>query len=291
MKTETFFRQQKKYKVNPYYLRYFLKEFWFIPSDILQRGMEANIWSRCIFKSPILDIGIGNGKLTNFLFKDHPQIDVGIDIEESGLEMAKELKMSNGKKRYKKVLWANAEKMPFKDESFRTVISNSTFEHIDKDLKAVAEVGRVLKKDGLFFLTVPSEYLQKWILEYEEKKKGKFGKKQLEIFNKRTQHYHYRPMSDWERSFKKNNLELVFYKYYFQRDVALYWYKLFTFFTRNIGKRELWSLIGHSKFTPFIPKRLTKIVLEKKILKGAYNDGFFVDSDEGAQLFMVLKKV
>lgn len=290
MKTDIFFKQQKKYKVNPFYLRYFINEFWFIPSDILQRGMEANIWSRCVFKAPILDVGIGNGKLTNFLFKNHPQIDFGIDIEKSGLGMAKKLEMAKGKKRYNKVIWANAEEMPFKDASFHTVISNSTFEHISKDLKAVNEVARVLKKDGLFFLTVPSEYLQEWISEYEKENDNNHAYDKVAAFNNRTAHLHYRSLSTWKKQFKKNDMELVFYKYYFPKKIALYWYKMFRVCTYSIQKRELWSYIGHSKMTKLLPKALIKRLLKEKVLRNAYKQGFFTEREKGAQLFMIAKK-
>lgn len=47
---------------------------------------------------------------------------------------------------YKKIVAGNATDLPFKDQTFKTVISNSTFEHISADKKAVSEVGRVLKK-------------------------------------------------------------------------------------------------------------------------------------------------
>jgi ubiquinone/menaquinone biosynthesis C-methylase UbiE len=252
--------------------------------------MEANIWNLCKFETPILDIGIGNGKLTNLLFRGHPQIEVGIDIEESGLEMARALEMSKGKKRYKKVMHANAEKMPFKDRTFNTVVSNSTFEHIDNDLKAVSEVARVLKKGGLFFLTLPSEYLPQWILEYEKMKDSNKAEEQLEKFNKRTVHLHYRSVDYWSNYFKKNNMKLVFNRYYFPKNVALYWYKIVKIFIHQINNRELWSYLGHSKLTKVLPKKVIINLLEKRILKNAYNHGFFTNSELGGQMFMVAKK-
>lgn len=291
MKVDTFFKRQKKYKPNFHYLHYFINEFWFIPSDILQRGMEINIWSRCIFNAPILEIGIGDGKISHVILKNHDQIDVGIDIEESGLETARAIEISKGKKRYKKVLMADAEKMLFKDATFRTVISNSTFEHINKDTKAVAEVSRILKKGGLFFLTVPSKNLEKWILEYEAQRDSSQAKENIEKFNSRTQHHHYRTLAEWKRILDKNDLELVFYNYYFPKKVALYWYKIFKFFTSRIGKREVWSLIGDSRLTPLLPRSLIKKILELRVLSDAYSSGFFVSSGEGAQLFMVAKKI
>jgi ubiquinone/menaquinone biosynthesis C-methylase UbiE len=274
----------KKYKVKKSYLTHFLKEFWFIPPDVLQRGIEANVWDLCEFKKPILDVGIGNGRMSNFIFRNSPRIDIGIDSEESGLESARKTK------KYRKVMHTNAENMPFDDASFNTVVSNSTFEHITDDAKAISEVARVLKKNGLFFITVPSEYLQKWILEFEEKENKIQAQKNLIKFNRRANHLHYRMLSEWKRNFNKNNLEIVLYRYYFPKKIALFWYKLFKWFTRKLGKREAWSIIGDSKITKFIPKDMVINYLKNKTLKNAYENGFFVNSGVGAQLFMIIRK-
>lgn len=277
-------RIAKKYKVKIHYLTHFLNEYWFVPSDVLQRGIEANIWGLCKFKRPILDIGIGNGKVGDYIFKNIPRIDVGIDTDKSGLESAKKTR------KYKKVLCANAENMPFPDCSFNTVVSNSAFEHIINDLKATSEVARILRKDGLFFTTVPSEYLREWILEYEKKKNITNSQDNLTKFNRRTNHLHYRSINDWEHYFKINNLEIIFYKYYFPKKVALFWYKLFKRLTYKLGKREIWSIIGNSKITKFIPKDMVTNYLKNTGLGEAYNSGFFMDSGVGAQLFMIVKK-
>lgn len=279
-----YIKKVKKYKVKESYLDYFLKEYWFVPSDVLQRSVEANAWDLCKFKRPILDIGVGNGKMSNFIFRNIPRIDIGIDTDESGLDSARK----TGK--YLKILRANAENMPFEDASFSSVVSNSTFEHITNDLKAVSETARVLKKDGLFFTTVPSEYLQKWILEYENSENKEKSQENLRKFNKRANHLHYRSLNAWRKYFKKNNLEIIFYKYYFPKEVALFWYKLFKKFTFKLAGREVWSIVGHSKITKFIPKNKT-INFLRNVLENNYRRGFFTDSEVGAQLFIIAKKM
>ncbi len=279
-----YFKQEKKYTVKQTYLQDFLDEFWFIPSDVLQRAMEANIWDLCRFTPPVLEIGIGNGKISEYLFKKHPVIDVGIDIDDSQFAHARDTR------KYKKVLRVNAEKMPFKDASFSTVVSNSTFEHIENDKKAVPEVARVLKKNGMFFLTIPSEFLQKWILELEEKSDKQNAKKTLNTFNERIYHLHYRSFSEWEKIFKEAGMPIVFTRYYFPKKVALLWYKLFKIFTYDIKGRELWSYLGHSKITKFLPKKTIIFFLQNFILKKPYTEGFF-QNIEGGQLFIIAKKV
>ena len=280
-----YIKKTKRYKVKESYLTHFLKEYWFIPSDVLQRGIEANIWDLCRFQHPVLDIGVGNGKMSAFIFRNHPEFDVGIDLDTSGLENARTTK------KYKKILHADAQNLPFKDASFNTIVSNSTFEHIVADIKAVSEVSRVLKNDGLFFITVPSEYMKKWILEYEEKKNMVQSQGNLIKFNERANHLHYRSLSDWKKCLKKNSLEMVFCKYYFPKKIAILWYKLFKKFTYRLGNREVWSIISDSRITKFIPKDIVINYLKNKILKNAYENGFFIDSGIGAQLFMIAKKI
>lgn len=140
-----FIKKSNTYKPKNIYFKLFIDKFWFIPSDVLQRSLEASIWDLCKFKHPILDIGIGNGEITPLIFKNIKQIDVGIDIEVSGLDQA----MKTG--RYKLVFGEDAAKMKLKNSMFNTVVSNSTFEHIEHDLEAISEVSRVLKKMDIFF--------------------------------------------------------------------------------------------------------------------------------------------
>lgn len=280
-----YFRQENKYKVNEDYLSYFLKKYWFSPSDVLQRGIEANIWNLCQFKNPVLDIGVGNGEMSLSIFKNHGQLDVGIDLDENGLESAKKTK------KYKKIIHADAQNLPFKNASFNTVVSNSTFEHIENDLKAVSEVARVLKKKGLFFITIPSEFLQKWVLENEKKINKAKSQQNLIRFNSRANHLHYRSLSRWKECFKKYDLKIIFHKYYFSKKTAILWYEIFKKFTYKLGNREVWSILGDSKITKFLPKGMIIELLQNRILKNSYNNGFFIDSGDGAQLFMIAKKI
>nr|MBI5456070.1 class I SAM-dependent methyltransferase [Candidatus Levybacteria bacterium] len=275
-----FIKESKKYKPKDIYFKLFINKFWFIPSDVLQRSIEASIWDLCKFKHPILDIGIGNGAITPIIFKNIKKIDVGIDIEPSGLDNA----IKTGK--YKKVLCEDAAKMGLKSSLFNTVISNSTFEHIEKDLVAVSEVSRVLKKNGLFFFTVPSNFLPKWVLELEENNPIQ----KLNKFNKRANHLHYRSISEWNKVFNDDGMKIEFYKFYYPKNVAMFWYKMFKFFTYKLNNKEIWSYIGYSKVSKLIPKNIFKY-FEEKILWKSFRKGFLSDSNEGAMLFMVVKKL
>ena len=267
------------------FLSSLLKEYWFATQDVLLRSIEANIWEKCIFEHPVLDIGIGDGGISRFLYSDKRKIDIGIDLNEAGLEKARETGM------YDKVIAASAEHMPFKDASFNTVISNSTFEHIIHDTKAVVEVGRVLKKGGYFFLTVPSAFLPKFIVLLEGGKANPKAKKTLTAFNKRLSHFHYRTLSAWKSILAKNKLNIVFSAYYYPLSTTVVWYRLFKFSTTKIAGKELWSYLGHSKMRKIIPEKLVIFLLKNYILASAYKKGYFTHGEVGSMLFFVAQKV
>lgn len=57
------------------------------------------------------------------------------------------------------------EAMPFPDRSFGVVIANHVLEHVEDDLRAMREVRRVIKDDGVAILSVP--IVQGWDRTYE----------------------------------------------------------------------------------------------------------------------------
>ena len=92
-------------------------------------------------KKPILDLGSGTGLLREFLHVKKGFI--GIDIS---YEM---LKQASGAR-----VQGDIEKLPFKDNSLSTVLSFTALQNLESADKMLAEVHRVLKKNGIFVLTV-----------------------------------------------------------------------------------------------------------------------------------------
>lgn len=101
----------------------------------------------------ILDIGCGYGWCElNFLKRGAKNI-VGAEIAEEDLLTIKK----NIIDERVSVVVASAIDLPFPDESFDTVVSWEVIEHIPKgtEEKMFAEVHRVLKKGGAFYLSTP----------------------------------------------------------------------------------------------------------------------------------------
>jgi malonyl-CoA O-methyltransferase len=88
---------------------------------------------------PVLDVGCGTGSLLkNLKF-------FGLDIS---LEMAKSCS------RFGTCICADAENIPFRDESFPTVFSNFSLQWTNLNF-SFREISRVLKEGGFFFLSIP----------------------------------------------------------------------------------------------------------------------------------------
>lgn len=120
-------------------------------SHALWRSVEAQELEKHELKKPVLDIGCGFGEFGGVFFSS--QVEVGIDLDQK--EILKAAKTG----KYQKTVVADARKLPFKDESFNTVISISTLEHIPNNFKVFKEAYRVLRPGGHFIFTVPTQKL------------------------------------------------------------------------------------------------------------------------------------
>ena len=251
-----------------------IDRFWFSPQDIIFRSIEAKIWADQQFKRPVLDIGCGDGGISEIVFSHQVPLDVGIDNNQLVIAQAKSRKI------YKRVLLADATQLPFKANTFTTVISNSTFEHIRNDAKAVAEVSRVLRKGGKFIFTVPLPQFEKMIL--------KLGTKNaLQSINSRLSHFHYRNLREWKKLLAARKMSVVEHKYYFPSVVIGKWNRLFSIFTyRLFNKRELWSYLSDPRFEPFFPKTVLKSLWHYYLHVG----DVYAHPQDACWLFIVARK-
>ena len=119
----------------------------------------------------VLDVGCGTGAVLDFL-KNFGFDAAGIDMSSEALKYcrAKNLKAHYGM----------ADKIDFPDNSFDIIFALDVLEHLDDDIGAVAEVYRVLKKDGLFIATVPAHnflwsYHDEALHHKRRYSKGEFG--------------------------------------------------------------------------------------------------------------------
>ena len=88
----------------------------------LYRVLECQILASQSFERPLLDIGCGDGVLARVLFDD--PIDLGIDPD------ADEIAKARATGSFRELIVCPGDRVPKPGESFRTVLSNSTLEHI-----------------------------------------------------------------------------------------------------------------------------------------------------------------
>lgn len=172
-------------------------------SHALWRSVEALSFSQIGVKHPVLDLGCGFGEFAGVVFN---QIEMGIDINQKELGKALE------GKRYKKVKWADARKLPFKDESYSTVISVSVLEHIEGAEKVIFEVSRVLKKGGIFAFSVPTPKLYDNLIGTQALNflgLKKLADKYYELHCRAFKHANLRPASWWAKHLRKVGFEIV----------------------------------------------------------------------------------
>lgn len=115
----------------------------------LWRSVEAKHLGKVYLKRPVLDIGCGFGEFA-VAFADEP-IDMGIDLS------AWDLFAASKTKKYKNLILGDARDMPFADNSYATIFSISTLEHIENSDTVLKEAYRVLKPGGMLFLTLETD--------------------------------------------------------------------------------------------------------------------------------------
>jgi ubiquinone/menaquinone biosynthesis C-methylase UbiE len=262
---------RKKSKIN--ILAKFINLMWFVPSDVLQRSTEAFIWSKQKLKAPILEVGTGDGKISEMLF-EQTRIDYGIDIDAKSIKRAKKSKL------YKNVIAADVNKLPFKVNSFNAVVANSTLEHFANDKKALKEISRVTKINGHLFFTVPTKRFSDFIL-------NNFSQHSLSDLNKRLDHRNYHSLSQWGKKLMINNFKIVEHKYYLNKDQTRLWYKFFRLSTFKIRGKEVWSYLHSSRFSNFVPEKIIKLILTR-ILISRYK---YALNDQGLFIFIKAQKI
>jgi len=96
----------------------------------------------------LLDVGCGMGYFSDFFARRGGDI-IGLDPDYNSIHYLK------GKPGQHFAV-GNAERLPFKSNSFDLILCTEVLEHIEKDGEAVAEIARVGKEGSSVLVTVPS---------------------------------------------------------------------------------------------------------------------------------------
>ncbi|MBM3127263.1 MAG: class I SAM-dependent methyltransferase [Chloroflexi bacterium] len=156
-----------------------------IPSfRALLRAIEARKIAALDLPRPILDLGCGDGHFAQATFT--APLDAGIDPSPQAIAEA----ARRGMHRELRVADSNA--MPFADETFATVLSNSVVEHIPDIDATLRETQRVLKPGGLFVFTTPSHHFAEFLFfadVFRALGLKRFSRAYENYFNRISRHY------------------------------------------------------------------------------------------------------
>ncbi len=191
------------------YFRKYLRE---APiSQALWRSIECRCYSQLPLRRPLLDIGTGDGTFASLFFKG--RVDAGIDHDIHQLRLARK------KRAYKTLRLAQANGLPFKNNSFKTVLSNCVIEHVADQQATFDEIRRVLKPGGRLYFTVPSAFREVYSpfpwLRYLGL--GFIGRLANRILRRVWMEDHFYTPSRWQRILRRSRLKLVSHSYYCSR--------------------------------------------------------------------------
>jgi len=127
------------------------QHWWFrgtrsIVIDLLARNLPASNSGK---KLRFLDLGCGTG-ITLTRIRDAFGVEpVGLDIEVQALEFCRQ-------RGHTELVEGSIVSTPFEDDSFDVVTALDVVEHLDDDVAAIREGGRVVRPGGIVLLTVPA---------------------------------------------------------------------------------------------------------------------------------------
>jgi len=100
-----------------------------------------------------LDVGCGDGVLLHRLLRTGNRA-IGVDVSLDGLQLAKQ-EIRRRRPGALELVQASAEHLPFESGRFDYVLATELIEHVLDPQRAVEELSRMLRPDGLLVMTTP----------------------------------------------------------------------------------------------------------------------------------------
>lgn len=245
----------------------------------LERGLECQVLSKQEFRSPVLDIGCGDGLFAKNLFAD--KIDTGIDPSASEIACAAKTGA------YNELICCSGSEIPKPSGAYRTVFSNSVLEHIPDLRPVLLEAHRLLEPGGSFFITVPTDEFEQHSLVHRiliglglTDHAARFRK----WYNRFWRHYHAYSASDWKKLITDAGFEAVRLIRYnpprmtIRNDCLAPLAILSGVLKRLSGRWVLWPWLRGVFFAP----------IARRIWRSFVDDGI---SPDGSLLFVQARKV
>lgn len=143
-------------------------------------------------KGEILDIACGLGYGSFILHRQTKLPVIGIDIDEYNIKYARK----NYENNYVKFFTGDITALRFKNNSFKYIVCLETIEHLGlhKAIKALDELARILKPDGLLIISSPNRRISNILYK---------------IFGNYPYHLYEFTVNELERELELRNLEVI----------------------------------------------------------------------------------
>lgn len=232
------------------YLDQSLRTYWFAPPVALWRAVELRVAAQESYLRPLLDLGCGDGLVAHVLFGPEP-VDSGVD------PWLEQLRKAAGTGVYRHVQQADGHHLPYARDAFATVFSNSVLEHIPEVAPVIEDVGRVLRPEGRFVFTVPSDAFRRFLHTYQTRLASgdRLGAERYAAqVDARLAHHHYHTPQEWAELLAAAGMELERARYYIPEHVEQLWDRMNQRF--GVGKRSLWGVLASPRLRGLGHRRL-----------------------------------
>src|ERR1051326_366439 len=170
----------------------------------LERSLECNILARHTFEPPVLDLGCGDGLFASMLFAD--PLDTGVDLSNEEISRARK------RGTYRELICCPGSVIPKPEGSYQSIVSNSVLEHIPDLTPVLRESFRLLKPGGCFYLTVPSNQLDRQSLIHillTGVGLKRMASRYRSFYNRFWKHHHAYSLTEWKHQIAEVGFQVV----------------------------------------------------------------------------------
>lgn len=179
----------------------------------LLRAVEARLYQPLQpLGAPVLDLGCGDGHFAATTFSR--RLAAGIDPAAAALSEARQ------RGAHHLLAQAFGDALPFPDQAFATVISNSVLEHIPEVEPVLAEAARMLQPGGRLIFCVPGDRFAKLLFFtqlFRRLRLEGLARAYERYFNRISRHHHCDGLATWEARLARAGLSVTDGFYYFSR--------------------------------------------------------------------------